>query len=169
MRDYRSHRSHLLEHNPRPWARVEIARCIAPVGDRRKRRYIIEAHEPRGVAQSGSASGLGPEGPGFKSRRPDFPHRCCPTPFPAGPHSTPQGAPATPRMPEPISPGSDTPYLSRRLPQEGDYGSASPLSRDCASGLLPRRRWCQVFAARSGLSRAGGVGPSYVEDRVAGC
>src|SRR5689334_3964316 len=25
----------------------------------------------RGVAQSGSASGLGPEGPGFKSRRPD--------------------------------------------------------------------------------------------------
>src|SRR5207302_2571819 len=75
MRDYRSHRSHLLEHNPRPWARVEIARCIAPVGDRRKRRYIVEAHEPRGVAQSGSASGLGPEGPGFKSRRPDFPTR----------------------------------------------------------------------------------------------
>ena len=26
----------------------------------------------RGVAQSGSASGLGPEGPGFKSRRPDY-------------------------------------------------------------------------------------------------
>ncbi len=28
----------------------------------------------RGVAQPGSASGLGPEGPGFKSRRPDSPN-----------------------------------------------------------------------------------------------
>src|SRR5438445_11715095 len=33
--------------------------------------HRITLQATRGVAQSGSAPGLGPEGPGFKSRRPD--------------------------------------------------------------------------------------------------